>query len=510
MKPHLTRYWNLLLLTAAATVLSACGGTPTGPTYTTLFDAGSSGTRLSFYKVVPGNGGYPQISKIFEKEFNDNGINDFLNGTGTIELIDKNGANVLPGGARPTHCTGGSLDSTTNAPQVFIKNLGQQDVSPCVLEPMLAAQDAALAENGVIRQNVKVELFATAGMRTEESSNGGSWSDTDIRAYYQTMQTYVAGMGFATGLFKTTNGNSEEGLWTWVNLNDYYRNAFGGNTSVSQSVLSPVGDFEVGGSSMQIAFPTSADSSDSANIYKVAINGRTFNVYSKTLLGMGADDARKYVRAYQYSSQDGGLDCFATGATVSNTTEDSGVALYPSASLRPNLFPANLTTTTPWFTLTATALNLTGNPSFNPTTCGNKYDTVIGQVIALPRNKNNNDALASWQELKSKLTTSSQPFVGIDNFYWTASDLNLAVSTGFDKNTFATNLQTKCASTIAGSKLQQQAVCANGTFMNTLLFGTNGLFTNSSAEFSGVLSPRQNGSTVLTWTRGYLLLKYAN
>lgn len=46
----------------------------TSPVYTTIFDAGSSGTRLSFYKVIPGNGGYPQISKLFEKEYNDNGM----------------------------------------------------------------------------------------------------------------------------------------------------------------------------------------------------------------------------------------------------------------------------------------------------------------------------------------------------------------------------------------------------------------------------------------------------
>ena len=198
-----------------------------------------------------------------------------------------------------------------------------------------------LAANGLTRAQVKTELFATAGMRTEDKRNGGSYTTGQIAAYYQIMKSYVTGMGFATGEFKTINGNSEEGVWTWVNLNDYYYNIFGGNPAVSQTIQPPVGDFEVGGYSMQIAFPTNTTPNNESNVYPVAINGKTFNVYSKTILGLGGDDARKYVRAYGYSSQNGGLDCFATGATISSTTEDSGIALYPSTILNPNIFPAN-------------------------------------------------------------------------------------------------------------------------------------------------------------------------
>mgnify|MGYP003513705897 FL=1 len=281
------------------------------PVYTTIFDAGSSGTRLSFYKVIPGNGGYPQINKLFEKEYNDNGINDFLSGNGSIELVDKYGESVLPGGVRPTGCTGGT--EVTNGQQVQIINLGVLDVSPCVLAPLLVAQDTALTESGLTRAQVKTELFATAGMRTENKRNGGRYTTEQITAYYQIMKSYVAGMGFATGEFKTINGNSEEGVWTWINLNDYYYNIFGGNPTVSKTIQQPVGDFEVGGSSMQIAFPSNLTANAESNVYSVTINGKTFNVYSKTILGLGGDDARKYVRAYGYNNQNGGLDCFATG-----------------------------------------------------------------------------------------------------------------------------------------------------------------------------------------------------
>lgn len=508
---------QLLILTTAA--LIGCNGTSSGnnaapqPVYTTIFDAGSSGTRLSFYRVVPGNGSYPQINKLFEKEYNDNGINDFLNGNGTIELVDKNGQNMLPNGARPANCNGG--ESEVNGQQIQIINLGESDVGPCVLAPLLIAQDTALAESSLTRAQVKTELFATAGMRTEDQRNGGSFTTAQISAYYQTMKTYVANMGFNTGEFKTINGNSEEGVWTWINLNDYYYNIFGGNPTVSQTIQPPVGDFEVGGSSMQIAFPTTTlQPSNESNVYSVTINGKHFNVYSKTILGLGGDDARKYVRAYGYSAQNGGLDCFATGATVNNTTEDSGIALYPSTTLTPNIFPSNTVTTAPWFTLSSSQLNLTGAASFDLATCSGEYDVVESQVVSLARNNNgtyNEGSTATLVALKAALQNSSSPFVGLDNFYYTADDLDVAESTGFNPTTLVNNLQTKCATTIAGNKLFQQAICANGTFMNSFLFGsTNGLFNNSSAQFSGVLPSKVNGVTVLTWTRGYLLQKYAN
>lgn len=506
-------------LIIAGAILTGChsGGsnTPTPATqsvYTIIFDAGSGGTRLSFYKVIPGNGGYPQITKLSEKEYNDNGINDFLSGNGTIELINKDGKNVLPDGVRPANCTGGT--EQTNGKQVQIVGLGESDVSPCVLAPLLNSQKVTLTANKLKSSQVKTELFATAGMRTEDTRNGGSYSTESITAYYQTMKTYVAGMGYATGEFKTINGNSEEGIWTWINLNDYYYNVFGGNTAVSKTIESPVGDFEVGGSSMQIAFPTNTQASVTGNVYPVTINGKTFNVYSKSFLGLGADDARKYVRAYNYENQNGGLDCFATGATVANTTEDSGIALYPSTTLTPNIFPTNQVTTAPWFTLAASDLNLQGNPSYNINSCSAKYNTVIGQVISLARNDNgtlNQDGTATLAKFKQTLQTSTSPFVGINSFYFTADDLNLAESTNFNPTTFKNNLASKCSTTISGNKLQAQAICANGTFMNSFLFGnTDGLFTNSSATFSGVLPSKENGVTVLSWTRGYLLQKYAN
>jgi hypothetical protein len=154
---------------------------------------------------------------------------------------------------------------------------------------------------GVNKNDVKIKLFATAGMRTEDRRNGGAFTEGQITAFYNTMKSYVSNnMGYTdVGEFKTINGNSEEGVWSWINLNDVYFNTFSTQGGCGNA---PTGNFEVGGSSMQVAFPVSSTRtpSDSANIYAVNLNGCRINVYSKTYLGLGCDDARKFMRALNY------------------------------------------------------------------------------------------------------------------------------------------------------------------------------------------------------------------
>ncbi|MDP3560418.1 MAG: hypothetical protein Q8R79_08755 [Legionellaceae bacterium] len=484
------------------------------PIYTAIFDAGSSGTRLSFYSVLPGNGGYPIIEKIGTYDDNlegvpdDDGINDFLNGNGSIDL---DGEPLPPG------CPGTS-------------NLGQLDVEPCVLQPLLRKLDQGVADQNIAtpslhltRSQVKVELFATAGMRTEDQRNGGGKTTAQILEYYNQMKTYVSQWGYGVGEFKTINGNSEEGVWTWVNLNDYYYNSFGGNTTVSPTVQAPRGDFEVGGSSMQIAFPTNTPPSDAANVYPVSINGYSFNVYSKTFLGLGGDDARKYVKAYHYSGNDGGAGCYAATATASNTEEKSGIQLYPSDQVisGPYPFPTNAAyLDTPWTTVPnipttgyVGSLLLVGSSVYDGNYCSSLYELTVNQVTSLQRNSYgtfNEGAIATMASFKSALETSTEPFVGTDNFFYTAEGLGYTPSTGFDPSVFQANLAAYCSGPVVG-QFNAQNVCPNGNFMNTYLFGPSGLFTGSTATFAGVLDPANaDNETVLTWTRGYLLLKYAN
>ena len=513
---------SFALLAASVAILSGCsGGSDSGsssavqPIYTAIFDAGSSGTRLSFYKVIPGNGGYPSIEKIatydddIDGVVNDDGINDFLNGAGSIKL----GGEGLPSG-----CPGTS-------------GLGQLDVEPCVLQPLLAQLNAAIANQNTLnpklnlqKSQVTVELFATAGMRTEDIRNGGKHTSSEIDQYYKQMKSYVSSQGYKAGEFKTINGNSEEGVWTWANLNDYYFNSFGGNPTVSKTSQPPVGDFEVGGSSMQIAFPTNASPNPDANVYSVSINGRTYNVYSKTFLGLGADDTRKYVKAYNYSSNIGGANCYpSTVNTVEGLkliNESSGILLYPSnqlSSTQPTYpFPTNLgvTPSPGWTSLSATALTLRGTASFN-STCSDQYNVIINQVTALDRNKYGTESLgsqATMANFKAAIQSSIAPFYGIDNFFFSANDLKYAPTSGFDPAIFYASLMNHCTNgntPVIGKKTSQ--TCPNGTYMYNYLFGPSGLFNGSTASFAGVLNPRDsNDETVLTWTRGYLLIKYAN
>ena len=531
---------NVFLASVLAASLAACGSgsssssSTSEPVYTTVFDAGSSGTRLSFFKVTPGNGGYPQITKLFYKEYDDNGINDFLSGAGTITLVDKDGVNVLPNGQRPVNCTGGT--EVTSGLKKSIVGLGQTDVSPCVIEPLLLAQDATLTSNKLSRAQVKTELFATAGMRTEEKFNGGTYTAPEISAYYGRMKTYVASMGFATGEFKTINGNKEEGVWTWINLNDQYYNAFGGNTAYCGSNCTPttVGDFEVGGSSMQVAFPTKTlPVGDSNNVYSVTINGYSYNVFSKTFLGLGGDDARKYMRSYGYNTQistyNTGLECFASNATASSTEESSGVTLFYNLIFFPNSTTISTNavdnTWSPTLSNSQAPLLLGSNPSYSYNGCAAKYADVTNAVIALPRNNYgtvpNQMIPASYSNFASKVAQSNSPFVGLDTFFYTAKDLGLAVETqvtnNFSSQQFYDALagaNAKCVTgTVVGKRIDRgTSVCANGTFMYDFLWRSNGgLFAQgATSAFKGVVPSSLNGDSTLTWTRGYLLQKYAN
>ena len=474
--------------------------TSENPVYTAIVDAGSSGTRLSFFKVVPGNGGYPIIDKIdptFEND--DDGINDFLNGNGSIDAQKP----------LPVGCPG-------------YVNLNQLDVEACVIQPLLIQLDGAIdALNNsnpglnLNQSQVKVELFATAGMRTEDERNGGGKKTEQILEYYNQMKTYVAQWGYGVDEFKTINGNSEEGVWTWVNLNDYYYNSFGGNTTVSPAVQAPVGDFEVGGSSMQIAFPTGTTPSDAANVYPVSINGYTFNVYSKSFLGLGGDDARKYVKANNYSSNNGGVVCYAASATSYNTREASGIQLYPSNQVTgPYPFPSNVNYLgTPWLTVSVDSLLLSEASAYSSAACSLLYDSTVNQVTSLVRNNYgtfNEGEMATMSSFKTALQASNSPFVGIDYFFFTAAEVGYTPQTGFAPSVFQAHLQDYCTTGTVAPTPRKQNVCPNGNFMNTYLFGSSGLFTASNAIFAGVLDPEDSDdNTVLTWTKGYLLLKYA-
>lgn len=536
-----------LLVSLVASVLVACGGggdsastSTTQPIYTMVFDAGSSGTRVNFYKVVPGNGGYPQITLLDNQKFKDNGINDFLSGNGTINTASWTATSST--GLPPTYTAPGCNMTSSSS------NGGPNDVSPCVIQPLLDSMAGAMAAAGVTASQVKVELFATAGMRTMALFNGGNYSDSQIASFYDTMKNYTQSTkGFTVGEFRTSNGNSEEGVWTWINLNDQYYNAFGGNTTYYTGNPTTRGDFEVGGSSMQVAFPTASIApSDANNVYSVTINGRSYNVFSKTYLGLGGDDARKFMRSYGYTTGSGytsGVECFGTNATASNSVEDSGVALFYNSVFFPSVTPTSTAVNLTWDTIMPVSGNVQGTsiltplqlPSsggvYNWATCTNKYNDVTNSVITLPRNNYgtlNEGGAASYPDLVDKVKSSSAPFVGLDGFFYAAKELGLAsataiYNTGVTQAAVAATLGTSgsvCSNGGSGPTpvtgetnvvKSSMSTCANATYMQNFLWQANGLFTSSNSPlFDGVVPSDYQGKAVLTWTRGYLLKKYAN
>lgn len=54
-----------------------------------------------------------------------------------------------------------------------------------------------------------------------------------------------------------------------------------------------------------------------------------------------------------------------------------------------------------------------------------------------------------------------------------------------------------------------QAQAANATYIRALLFGRKGLFSGNPKLLLGAIPNKRDGKTRLTWTRGYLLQKYA-
>ena len=533
MRTHLKKALGGLFAIFLLVAVLACSSTSNNesgarkPVYTMILDAGSSGTRINFYKVIPGKGAYPVIALLDSQSFDDNGINDFLSGTGSIDPLTwvENDLTGLPKAYKPSGCkmTVESFDG------------GQNDVSVCVLQPLLDSMRGAMAKEGVAPGDVKVELFSTAGMRTMELLNGGAYSSEKISDFYFSMKEYVSKIkGFSVGEFRTSNGNSEEGVWTWINLNDQYFNAFGGNSMYYTGSPTVRGDFEVGGSSMQIAFPTNTiPPGDANNVYPVKINGYSYNVFSKTFLGLGGDDVRKFVRSYGFADQKTpnytGTDCFGSSANAANSKEDSGVALFraeffPSVKEPAHGNPAGYTWTTVVSNVQKSPLVLKGTGKYNLKTCSGKYNDIVNKVISLPRNNygtSGQGEQASYSDLIKKVGASSAPFVGLDGFYWPAKSLGLAPNTqiksNFTRSEFIAALSATCPDGgpgPSGKKLKAMRVCPDAAYMNDFLWklaGADGLFTSGTgATFEGVVPNSFKGQSILSWSRGYLLQKYAN
>lgn len=400
--------------------------------YTAVVDAGSSGTRLHLYKVLPAP--YPSVVEVatYENDDAEDGIDDFLDNVGG-----------------PNH------------------DLGPDAVGEVVFKPLLDDVTAVLAKRGVEPSAVTVDVLATAGMRKAQKPIG-THSKAEIDAYYALIRDYIAGMGYVAGEARTTDGNSEEGVWSWIDLNDYYRQAF-------TTTKAPVGVVEVGGSSMQVSYPTTKPRDSSKNIYLVKINGKSFHVFSRTYLGLGQDDARKSMRVAS-PPDNGGAGCFPTGMKPS---EDAG-----------DLIDLAL-------------VKISEKAKFKPRACGDLYAATLDTLIAA-----NGDP---------KVERSSGKFFGLSGVTYTLQGIGVSTERPSSKALTA-EISAKCEP--AGSSknfdladVHDQRTCASAAYIKALLYGPSGLFHDDPSLFAKSVSSsaEKDGKevSVVSWTRGYLLLKFA-
>lgn len=235
--------------------------------YHVVIDAGSSGTRLSLYKVEYKDGAYPVVTWLTTHKGTDSGIDNFVGSSNPAEVQSK------------------VIDTLFNALRTGYFDKGNWPV---------ATQNT----------NIVVDLLATAGMRDAALKHG----DSAVREVYDAVRRHIADgrvnqtspasvtLTYTPGRIETIDGNKEEGLWTWINLNDYLCDVFRATPAPRAECVGEAsgtyGVIEVGGASTQVSFPVAGAADAANNRYAVNIGGKAITVYNKTFLGLGQNLAR--------------------------------------------------------------------------------------------------------------------------------------------------------------------------------------------------------------------------
>ncbi len=144
--------------------------------------------------------------------------------------------------------------------------------------PLLGALDRELAERGILKSALAVHVLATGGMRLAPAPAA--------RAIEASVRRAVTEGGYKPGRTETISGEME-GFYAWLDVNVLLGRLALGRT--------PVGIVEIGGASMQVAY-AGAPVGD-PNVVTASYGGQTYSVRSVSLLGLGADQARKSLLA---------------------------------------------------------------------------------------------------------------------------------------------------------------------------------------------------------------------
>lgn len=399
------------------------------PKHIAVIDAGSSGTRLYFYRLSQ-DGKVDMLISNFEYKDED-GIDNYV------------------------------CDS--NAPQ--------SDVMKVVITPLLSKlkEQAKSMTPPVKVSMVEVNLLATAGMRSREKACEALYPGKGakkVASLYTIIKNGISGQGFKKGEVRTSNGDKEEGVWTWLNM----------NYVLGTLNATPFGDLEVGGSSTQIVFPVDPGANplnEHRNIFPVRYEGKDYRVFSKSYLGLGQDDARKWVRNNTSAPE----ACWAAGFSMSADLGEKE---------------------TEW-----RKLERDGN--YDSAACTGYYRQYIASKIT--EQGGGPDAGRSLGD-----------FVGLDGAWYAYEYFLTPPNDAPSQLTSAIPSLCATASSFEGittiKEVQNQ--CPSGTYVTTLMFDAEGLFKDSARL---VTVSRSNDRMItigdknvrereLTWTRGYLLQRY--
>lgn len=396
------------------------GRETTMTSHTAVIDAGSSGTRLFLYRVEPGS--FARVEKLLEKEF-------------------------------PTMASGAKEDGINN----FVRPddaPAEAGVVPEIIDPLMEHARGFLAGIGVAPGEFEVNLLATAGMRYAAGLHG----QPAVDRLYDTIRTGIRRHGFTIGEVRTTCGSEEEGVWTWINLNDVLYRVFDGDHE-------PVGIVEVGGSSLQLTFPTDEDPAEVPHVHRVELNGRRFSVSCRSFLGLGQDDARKEMR--RRLGPEGSAVCFPDGFSAGL---DHGDVIDGVGEFR-----------------------LGADGRFDFGTCTAAYSGIVRDRLAEAR--------------APDLAHARGDFVGIDGVYYATECWDIEET----PELLAERIQDRCRSVANFPGIEAddlvQVRAANATYVNTLLVT---LFRDTGRRLVRTVPTRRDGDTLLTWTRGYLLARHSH
>ena len=288
-----------------------------------------------------------------------------------------------------------------------------------VLKPLLAPIEVFAVTNELAREEITVNVLATAGMRKVDQGQA--------TLVYADVAESIAQAGFAVGLTETITGQ-EEALYAWTDANEL-------NQTLGSSEAEPIGIVEVGGASAQIAFAlSSADELVTDAVSEITVNDVGYSVFTHSYLGLGQNDARTAMLNQGFA----GASCYPNSA-------DAGRQLI----------------LTDFITLPADQV------SFDFTDCSEHYQQVITAA----------EAALPLDEVSALPGFAQSEFFGLSSVAFTALDFDLDANEA--QAALASKVVSQCTGPAAAERVSelfapdQQTfalhACANGTYISTLL-----------------------------------------